>query len=232
MTDVSLGLALLGGLISFFSPCVLPVIPAYFSVLVGGSLAAQPSRRALVGRSLLFAAGLSLVFVVLGISASALGRLIGQHRLLAARVGGIVVILLGLQMLGVLRLPQLLRERRLQVKGSGGAWQAFLLGVAFAAGWTPCIGPVLSGILFLAGSAGRPAWAALLLLVYSLGLAVPFLLCSLLADKAVAWIRRHGRLTRYAQWLGGLILVLMGAVLFFGQLGRLSSLLPAVNLPL
>lgn len=235
--DVSIGLAFLGGLVSFFSPCVLPVLPAYFSFLVGSSLEGEVSRKVLMLRSLFFVAGFSVVFVLLGISASALGRIIGSYRSLLTQIGGVIVILFGLQMLGVLRIPWLMMEKRVHMDATpdnapkARGWRAFLLGLSFAAGWTPCIGPVLSSILFLAGSSGNMSKAAMLLVVYSLGLAIPFLIFALLADKAILVIRRSGRVVQIIQWVGGGVLILLGIALIFDWLGRISALIPVIPLP-
>lgn len=231
--NVSIGLAFIGGLVSFFSPCVLPVIPAYFSFLVGTSIAGQIPRRVLLVRSVFFVLGFSTIFVLLGASASAAGRLIGSHRPLLMQVGGAIVIIFGLHMLGLLKIPWLMMEKRVHLEEGqkAGGDRAFVLGLSFAAGWTPCIGPVLSSILFLAGSSGGLGWGTLLLGIYSLGMAVPFLLFALLAEKAVGWIRRNGRVVQYVQWLGGGIMILLGITLLFGWLGRLSALIPIIPLP-
>lgn len=231
--NVGVGLALLGGLVSFFSPCVLPVIPAYFSFLVGSSVEGEVSRRLLLIRALFFVLGFSTIFILLGASASALGHLIRGYRPLLSRLGGAVVIVFGLQMIGVLRIPWLMMERRVHLdnSGSAGGGRSFLLGLSFAAGWTPCIGPVLSGILFMAGSSGGIGKASLLLAVYSLGLAVPFLIFGLLAGRAALWIRKSGRIVQIVQIGGGAILVLIGIALLFDRLGRLSALLPVIPLP-
>lgn len=231
--NVSIGLALLGGIVSFFSPCVLPVIPAYFSFLIGSSVEGSLSRRILLMRSVFFILGFSTIFILLGASASALGRLIGTHRALLMQIGGVIVILFGLQMMGILKIRWLMMERRVhldQPEKAGGV-RAFLLGLSFAAGWTPCIGPILSSILFLAGSSGSTGRAVLLLAVYSLGMAVPFLVFGLLAGHAVSWIRKSGRVVQYVQWIGGAILVVLGLALMFDWLGRISALVPVIPLP-
>jgi cytochrome c-type biogenesis protein len=231
--DVSIGLAFLGGVFSFFSPCVLPVIPAYFSFLVGNSLEQEVPRRVLMVHSLLFVAGFSVIFILLGISTSALARWIGPYRGLLGRVGGFIVILFGLHMLGILKNRWLMMEKRIHIEGIlqfKGA-RAFLLGLSFAAGWTPCIGPVLSSILLLAGSTADTGKAAFLLLIYSVGLALPFLLFALIADKAVVIIRQSGQIVQYIQWIGGIILILLGSVLVLGWLGRISAFFPNIPLP-
>ncbi|KLU60422.1 thiol:disulfide interchange protein DsbD precursor [Peptococcaceae bacterium CEB3] len=239
--NVSWGLAFLGGLVSFFSPCVLPVVPAYFSFLLGSSLTGKVAKRVLIARSLLFVLGFSLVFVLLGASASALGRVVGAHRTLLMRLGGLIIVLFGLQMLGIVRIPWLMMEKRVHMQGGSGAGEekgaragggkAFLLGLSFAAGWTPCIGPVLSSILFMAGSSGSTGVAAFLLMLYSLGLALPFLLFALLAERAASWIRKSGRIVQWVSWIGGAILVVLGVLVFFDLLARVSAFLPVIPLP-
>ncbi len=231
--NVTIGLAFLGGVVSFLSPCVLPVVPAYLSFLIGNQVEKEGVRPLLLMRSLLFVLGFSAIFILLGASASVIGHFIKGLRPVLSRVGGLIVIVLGLQMTGVLRLPWLLMDKRVHIDGSrsAGGGRAFLLGLSFAAGWTPCIGPVLAGILMMAGGQAEAGRGALLLAVYSLGLAVPFMLSGLLAGRAVGWIRRHGRIARLAQVGGGLIMVAMGVVLLLDRLGRLSALLPSIPLP-
>lgn len=230
--NVSAGLAFLGGLVSFFSPCVLPVVPAYFSFLVGSSLEGKVSKRVLIYRSLLFVLGFSLVFVLLGASASAVARLIGSYRSVLMRIGGLIVIVFGLQMTGLINIPWLMMEKRVHLEHDErvGGGRAFLLGLSFAAGWTPCIGPVLSSILFMASSSGSTSRAILLLGLYSLGLAIPFLLFAVMAERAVAWIRRSARIVRIVSVTGGVILIILGVLLFFDLLSRASALLPVIPL--
>lgn len=234
MNEVSIGLAFLAGIVSFFSPCVLPVVPAYFSFLVGESVDGCFSRRTLLIRSLLFIAGLSLIFVLLGISASTIGQVIGAYKPLLTKIGGAIVIIFGFQMLGLFRIRWLMMEKRVHLDDhsqKAGGLRAFLLGLCFAAGWTPCIGPVLASILFMAGSTGKAGSAGILLGVYSLGLAIPFLIFAFLAEWAIKWIRKSGKIVQIVQWIGGLILILLGLALLFDQLGRLSGLLPVIPLP-
>lgn len=230
--NITFGLAFLGGLVSFFSPCVLPVVPAYFSFLLGSSLDEKPARKLLLYRSLFFVIGFSMVFVLLGASASALGRLVSAYRPLLMRIGGVIVIIFGLQMMGLLKILWLMMEKRVHLeRKQEGAGSAFLLGLAFAGGWTPCIGPVLSGILMMASSAGSMGLGSLMLGLYSLGLAIPFLLFALLAEKAGAWIRRSVKIVRIVSIVGGTILVVLGVLLFFDLLTRASALIPVIPLP-
>src|SRR3712207_5798176 len=182
MLDVSLPVAALGGLISFLSPCVLPLVPPYLSFLAGVSLDELQAgedrgvRRRAILTALLFVAGFTTVFVLLGATASALGLFIRQYMDLLSTVAGLAIILMGLHFLGVFRIGFLYREARLDVEKSVDVWGAYVMGLAFAFGWTPCIGPILAAILAVAGSETSVARGALLLAVYSAGLGIPFVL--------------------------------------------------------
>lgn len=218
-------LAFVAGVVSFTSPCCLPLMPGYLSYVSGvagdapGSVAV---RSRVVSAALLFVVGFTTVFTVLGASASALGGVILANRPTFMAVAGTFVILMGLAAMGVLRIPFLHREMRLDLRRiRGGPAGAVPLGMAFALGWTPCIGPVLAGIL-TAAAATQTAWTgAALLFVYSLGLGVPFVLLAMgyaRAGRAFAWLRRHGRAI---ERIGGAILVLMGILMITGQWTRL-----------
>lgn len=207
-----MGLAVIAGLISFLSPCVLPLVPSYLGVLGGG--------RTPLWRALGFVAGFSLVFVALGASASALGELLRTQQAWLERASGLLVLFFGLIMLGVIRLPALMGDYRAGL-GAASRYGPVALGAAFAFGWSPCIGPVLGSILGLAASRGSLGQGVLLLAAYALGLAVPFLLAALL------WQRVNlGRLNRYTPWVeraGGVLLVLLGLLLVSGQFARLNA---------
>lgn len=218
-------LALLAGLLSFSSPCTVPLVPGYLGYMSGVSA----SRGRTLGAASLFVLGFSLVFTVLGAGASSLGSLLLENRLLLERAGGVLIIVLGLFVLGMVRMPLLLREGRpLLGRVRPGPSGALLLGVAFAFGWTPCIGPVLGSILILAGTRGTLLTGAGLLLLYSVGLGIPFLLAALFMDRfrAVgAWLRHHGTVINS---VGGLLLVAMGVLVVLGQLTYVLS--PALEL--
>lgn len=218
-------LAALAGLVSFTSPCTLPLVPAYLGYMSG--VAASRGRTVLAGA--LFVAGFSFVFTVLGAAATQLGAAIGANRGWLDRVAGLVIILLGLFLLGWVRLPLLMREGRplLSRVRPGPAGAAFL-GVAFAFGWTPCIGPVLGAILLLAEGQGTVPAGAALLLLYSLGLGVPFLLAAAFLDRfgAVSGaLRRHSAAINA---VGGTLLVVMGVLVFLGRFAAVLS--PATEL--
>jgi cytochrome c-type biogenesis protein len=218
-------LAFVAGLISFTSPCCLPLMPGYVSY-VSGVASGAPSNTsgmvALRSRTMLaaglFVTGFAVTFTLMGAAASEVGTLILRNRLVLGRIAGVFVIVMGLATIGLLRVPFLYRERRFDLaRIRPGPAGAFPLGMAFAIGWTPCIGPVLAGILTAAATV-QGAWrGAALLFVYSLGLGVPFLLLALgvaRTGRLFGWLRRHGRAIEV---LGGSVLVLMGMLMITGR---------------
>ncbi|MEQ1940619.1 cytochrome c biogenesis protein CcdA [Mesorhizobium sp. CN5-321] len=230
MLDVTIGGALLAGLLSFVSPCVLPIVPPYLAWLAGVSFdqlkdehpgAAQ--RRAVVLSALAFVLGFTTVFVALGATASVIGKTIAQYFDTLALVAGIVIIVMGLHFLGVFRIGLLFREARVQVQRKPvGLVGAYVIGLAFAFGWTPCVGPVLAAILFVAGSSGTAARGALLLAVYSLGIGIPFLLAAAFAGPFLRWaagFRQH--METVEKVMGGL-LVLTGILFVTGKMSAIS----------
>ena len=216
--------ALAAGVLSFLSPCVLPIVPPYIAYMGGITLAeagARPVRAVLP--ALMFVLGLSTVFLFLGFTASWFGQVFLQNQVLFARIAGGVVILLGLHFLGVLRIPLLNREARLDAGDRGGsAFGAFVLGLAFAFGWTPCIGPILGAILALAAQEASVARGTALLAAYAVGLGVPFLLVAAFLDRAqglMARLRRHMRAIERAM---GALLLVVGAAMVSGAFSAFS----------
>lgn len=213
--------ALVAGFVSFSSPCCLPLIPGYLSyvsALPVSDLGTREARRVTLRASLLFVAGFTTVFTVLGVAASALGAVVLRNQDAVVRGFGILIIVLGLSTMGVLRIPVLQRERRVDMARvpRGPAW-AFPLGMAFAAGWAPCIGPVLATVLATASVSGTATWGAVLLALYSLGLGVPFVLLALGFNRArgsLTWLRVHGRAIEI---VGGVMLVGVGALFVSGD---------------
>jgi cytochrome c-type biogenesis protein len=215
--------AFAAGVISFLSPCVLPLVPGYVSFVAGSSLeelrdGAAPRLRALL-LAATFVLGFSAVFVAFGASATALGTLLLSYKVELGVIAGVVVILFGLHLLGLTPLRLMNQEARFHVESSGGrAAGAFLLGIAFAFGWTPCIGPVLGAILTLGASTADVAKGATLLAVYSLGLGLPFLLAALFTGALLTRLRVLGRTGRNLQRAAGGLLVAMGLLMVTGQL--------------
>ena len=226
--DVTLFAAFIAGFLSFISPCVLPLIPGYVSFVSGVSLeemrgtaaASLPSsRRRVLINSIAFVIGFSLVFVALGASASAIGKLLWTRLPLLGKIAGVLVVLFGLHTMGVFRIATFDKEKRVQTRRKPrGPLGAVLVGIAFAFGWTPCIGPILGGILAIAGSRQTVGEGVLLLAIYSLGLAIPFLLTSVAINRffsVTSRLRRHYRAIEIAS--GGL-LVAIGVLIFTNQL--------------
>jgi len=228
--DVSIYAALFAGLISFLSPCVLPLVPPYLVYMTGTSLErladAEPEprvRREAVAAALLFVLGFATVFVALGASASAVGALLHAYSYVLGKIAGVVIIVMGLHFLGLTPIAWLMREKRVQVAKPVGIWGAYLMGLAFAFGWTPCIGPVLGTILAIAGSEGSVGQGAGLLAVYSLGLGIPFIAAALAVEPFAAFLARfRAHLGTVEKVMGGL-LVVAGVAFFSGWITDLGS---------
>ena len=231
--NVSLLAAFGAGLLSFISPCVLPLIPGYLSYISGLSLddmrgasvggggtavaVARPSgvRRQVVLSSLAFIVGFSLVFISLGAAASAIGQFLAERQALFNRIAGAVIVIFGLHTMGVLRIEWLYQEKRVHTsRKPAGFVGAGLVGVAFAFGWTPCIGPILAGILALAGSQETVAKGVRLLAVYSLGLGVPFLATALMIDRFFSAMGKIRRYYHTIEIVSGALLVVIGLLIF------------------
>ncbi|MGH9267293.1 MAG: cytochrome c biogenesis CcdA family protein [Acidimicrobiales bacterium] len=213
-------IAVIAGAVSFSSPCCLPLIPgylSYMSALPVADLGRREARAVTLRAALLFVAGFTSVFTALGVSVTLIGSALLRNLPIIIRASGVVIVLLGLAMMGVLRIPLLYRERRFDMaRIPTGPRSAFLLGMAFAVGWTPCIGPVLATILATAAATQTVAWGAILLLLYSVGLGLPFIGLALGFQRAkgsLAWIRRHGR---QVEVVGGLLLVGVGVLFISG----------------
>ena len=212
-------LAVVAGVLSFSSPCCLPLLPGYVSFIAGLPMSEvdQLANRRMVRRAaLLFVAGFTAVFTALGISFAVVGSVLLRSVPLVTRLAGVGIIVLGLSMIDLIRVPFLNRERRLLGRVRPGANSAFLLGVAFAFGWAPCIGPVLATILTTAAATQTVIWGAILLALYSLGLGIPFVFLALGMQRAsgsVEWLRRHGRAIERS---GGTLLVGVGVLFVTG----------------
>jgi cytochrome c-type biogenesis protein len=230
MGDVSAGVALGAGLLSFFSPCVLPMVPVYLGYLAGGPIAdLEPrGRQRLVLHAVLFVLGFGLVFVSLGIAASLVGQLLMRHLSTIVTVGGVLLIVLGMHMAGLIRLPGLNTQKRLVSgrPGRAGLGGAFLLGFVFAAGWSPCVGPVLGGILLLAADAQTTAQGGLLLGIYTLGLGLPFVGVAAAMGAILPLARRMNRYTRHVSVIGGVLLIALGFSMVTGLYGTIFGSLP------
>lgn len=230
---VTLGIvvAFVAGVLSFLSPCVLPLVPSYIGFLTGMTLPEIGTRRrAALLHALLFVLGFSLVFILLGATATALGRALGYYQVWLQRAGGVLIILFGLLCLGVLSARPLLSEHRMQLEQKPlGYLGSAVVGMAFAAGWTPCIGPVLGGILGLAATSADVTRGMLLLAVYSAGLALPFLLAAIAVESFLGWFQRFRRFLPWVMRLSGVLLILVGGLLVTGQFTRLAGWLQGLT---
>jgi len=235
MTDgvpVSFGLAFLAGLVSFLSPCVLPIVPSYVSFVTGLTLdelrehGDAAARRHAALHAGLFILGFSALFIALGASASALGAVLTRALPLLQQVGGVVIGFFGLYLLGFLRISALVRERRIQLASRPGGWLGSVAaGLAFGAGWTPCVGPVLASILLYASLETTSVHGTMLLAAYALGLGVPFFLAAIALNAFLARTRWLRRWVLPMQRVMGAFLVILGVLLFTGRFAVLSSFL-------
>jgi cytochrome c-type biogenesis protein len=235
MHDIGIPAAFLAGLVSFLSPCVLPLVPGYVSLISGvgvEELKAQETAllRKVMFNSIAFVLGFSIVFVTLGALSTEVGRLAVEYKSTLARVAGVLVIVFGLHLTGILRIKALYADKRLHnVKGGNTPWGAFVIGFAFAFGWTPCVGPILSGILVIAAAENSVSKGILLLTVYSLGLAVPFLLTAVGIERFMKFyggFRRHMHVVEVAS---GVLLIALGTLLIFGKFTVLSRYFSFLN---
>ena len=219
--------ALTAGIISFLSPCVLPIVPPYLAYMSGVSLneieGSQAARRKAVVAALCFVLGLSTVFLFLGFTASAFGAFFLQNQQLFAQISGVVVIIFGAHFLGIFRIPFLDREARIEAGDHGGtSFVAYILGLAFAFGWTPCIGPQLGAILSLAASEASVARGTMLLGIYALGLGLPFLLAAMFLTRAMGVMNRLKPHMKLIERMMGVLLILVGLALVTGAFSSFS----------
>lgn len=228
--NVGIGIAFLAGLASFLSPCVFSLVPAYVGYLGGRSVATtaagKGSRWLTLSHGLAFVLGFSVIFISLGLAASAIGGLLYNLRNWLATIGGIVVIIFGIHMTGLFRIPFLEYDLRPQTAPDRqrGYLASFLMGIFFSAGWSPCVGPILGSILTLSMSGGSITQGLLLLSAYSAGLAIPFLIASTQISLVTTVIRRYGKVMRYIEILMGILLILVGLLLLSGRFEQLASL--------
>lgn len=216
--------ALLAGVVSFLSPCVLPIVPPYLAYMTGvGVNGLKTGERSAVPAALMFVLGLSTVFLVMGFAASAFGRAFLEYQVWLARVAGVAVIIMGLHFLHVFRIPLLDREARLETGDQGGsALGAYVLGLAFAFGWTPCIGPLLGTILSLAATDADATRGTALLAVYALGLGIPFLLSAIFINRAIGLMNRIKPHMKTIERVMGVLLIAVGLMLVSGRMADLS----------
>lgn len=228
LTDPSVIAVFFAGLVSFFSPCVLPLVPAYLSMVTGVSVTdiqegTKGTRLRVMRGTLLFLGGFTLVFMLLGVGASAIGAFLRENRNLMNWISGLVIIAFGILLIGFIRPGFIEQERRFRVDKALGGWGAPVMGAAFAFGWTPCVGPILGAVLTYAATEGTVAKGAWLLFVYSLGLGIPFLVTGLLMSEmsgVFGWVKRHFRAINVT---AGTILVIFGLLMITNNVTRISN---------
>lgn len=240
MTEVTYPLAFAAGVLSFLSPCVLPLVPSYVSFITGMSFEEMTKetdkarvRRLTIVNSVAFILGFSVVFIALGASTSYIGQLFRQYQDEIRVVGGVVVILFGLFIMGYFRLDFLMREKKFHLQGRpSGYLGVFVVGLVFAAGWTPCIGPILGGILLYATSQGSAALGLKLLSIYSLGLAIPFLLSALAINSFLSYSKTIQRYMKGIMFVSGLVLIAFGVLLLTDKVSQLATYFPDLGIDL
>ena len=237
MTAMNFGglLAFMSGFLSFFSPCVLPLVPSYLIFISGISFDnymepdAGKYRKIVLLHSLAFVFGFSLVFVSLGLSSSLLGNFFSAYQTYIIRFGGLLLIVMGLFYLGLVKAPFLNQEKVIHLKKKPwGFLGSIIVGITFSLGWTPCVGPALSSILIIASTTEDPVKGIILLALYSLGLAIPFIASALVFDKLFAFLKRYGHVVRYSMKVMGGLLVFLGLLMFTNYYTLLTERLGAI----
>lgn len=226
--DVSLSIAFGAGFLSFFSPCILPLIPAYIMYLTGSTMEDEIQEKRLFAlvRTLGFVIGFTIIFMIMGTSASFLGKIFIRNKELFAKISGVLITIFGLNMMGILKLNFLNMEKRVSAPKKITNWfSSLLMGMAFAAGWTPCFGPALASILIYAGGTDTISKGIFLLLVYSIGMAIPFILTALFINVFIKLMERGEKFIVYLPKIGGLIMVIFGLLVFFNKVISISRLL-------
>lgn len=229
--DISLLGAFLAGILSFLSPCVLPLVPSFLTYLTGLTFAdlqaEHPShlvRKRLIAHSLLFIGGFTLVFVLLGASATFLGSFLRENMAIMRKIGAILIMLFGLHVCGLLPINLLLGEKRVNIHHKpAGYFGSLLVGITFAAGWTPCIGPILASILMVAAAESTVYRGIILLLAYSLGLGIPFFLSALAIHRFLELFNRFKKYIRFFEIITGIFLIIVGLLIFFDRLTMLQK---------
>jgi cytochrome c-type biogenesis protein len=217
--------AITAGMLSFLSPCVLPLVPAYITFLAGGNVEEKEGRSVLFLKAIGFILGFSLIFIIMGASASFLGKVLLTNKILYRKISGVIIILFGVHTSEILKITPLYREKRFIQTSilDNTRFAPFIIGIAFAAGWTPCVGPILASILLYAGTGETIKFGILLLTAYSIGLAVPFIITALALDRFRKVLKKYTNLFPYISRLSGWILIIFGIMLYFDKISMLSS---------
>lgn len=228
LLDVSVPIAFGAGFISFFSPCILPLIPAYIMYITGVSVEEDLSNKRLLAlkRTMFFVLGFTIIFMLMGSSASFIGNLFIRNKSLFSKISGIIIIIFGLNMMGILNISLLNVERRAKApKKIRNGFGSMVMGMAFAAGWTPCFGPTLGAILMYAGVVDTVSKGVFLLLVYSMGMGIPFILTALFIDAFAKFMSKAEKTLKYIPIISGIILVIFGLLIYFDKIMQISNFL-------
>jgi cytochrome c-type biogenesis protein len=233
VNNIPLMLAFSAGLLSFLSPCVLPLVPAYISYITGLSMSESENKKSnlfVFYRSIGFVAGFSIIFIIMGASVTSLGRIFIKNQDIFKKVSGVLILLFGLHTTGIYKIKIFYREKKfLSFNKTSGAFGSVLMGIAFAAGWTPCVGPILSSILVYAGSMETVNKGIVLLSFYSLGLAVPFVLAAVAMEKLSSKIVKLGKHLTTISVISGVLMIIMGILIFTSHISILSRYLNFIN---
>ncbi|GIM27650.1 cytochrome C biogenesis protein CcdA [Clostridium polyendosporum] len=226
MNNISFLLAFSAGFLSFLSPCVLPLVPAYVSYFTGITIRELDNKKArlnILYKSIGFVIGFSIIFILMGASITTLGKLLIKNQSIFRKIGGLLMVLFGLHTIGLLKVKLLYYEKKLLTFNKfSNRFSSIFMGMAFAAGWTPCVGPILSSILIYAGNMDTIYKGILLLSIYSLGLAVPFILTSLAIGNFIKYKNKISRYTPIISFISGILLIIMGIMLFTNSINSLS----------
>lgn len=226
--DISYPIAFGAGFLSFFSPCIIPLIPAYIMYLTGATMEEEVKEKRLFAliRTLGFVIGFTIIFMIMGTSASFIGKIFIRNKNLFSKISGLLIVFFGLNMMGILKIGVLNMERRVTAPKKMTNWfSSTLMGMAFAAGWTPCFGPVLASILVYAGGTDTVSKGIILLLIYSIGMAIPFILTALFINVFVDFMNRAEKFIVYLPKIGGFIMVIFGLLVFFNKVINISRFL-------
>lgn len=227
MNDVSIHIALFAGFLSFFSPCILPLIPAYIMYITGSSLSEEIEQKKLFAftRTLGFVLGFSLVFMIMGVSASFIGQLFIKYKLIFSKISGLLIMLFGLNMAGILNIGILNMELKMKSPKKVSTWiESILMGIAFGAGWTPCFGAVLGSILIYASSSSTISKGFYLLLFYSIGMGIPFIITSLIIKQFRQFLIKYRSFIPYISKFAAFMIIIFGVLIFLNKLSIISSI--------
>ena len=225
--NVSLPMAFGFGFLSFFSPCILPMIPVYIMYITGVSMESEvkDNRALALKRTFAFVLGFTIIFMIMGTSASLIGQIFTRNKGIFSKISGILIIIFGLSMAGVLKFGFLNTNRQMKAPKMTNWFSSTLMGMAFAAGWSPCFGPVLASILVIAGNSDTVLKGSFLLFIYSLGMAIPFILTALFIGTFTKLMNKGEKIMKYLPKVGGVLMIIFGLLIFFDKMTYLSGLL-------